>query len=185
MEIVGLRDFSSEVPGRSSFLSSACGIGLASQVGVANRVFVTPIWVPWDCLIDELIARCQTASAGKSFRIGLYADSGVPTTPLGSALLVDSGDIPAVVGPIRLSIPAGLYVKRGVVWFTLATEDAIMAFLRTNANAVVVAGLTGMLDSCRYDLGGWGALTNPCPVLTRTTSAKLTCFVHVKNYWSK
>jgi hypothetical protein len=69
-------------------------------------------------------------------------------------------------------------------WVALATEDAVMAFVRSaGSTAFLGTGTYPMLNGCYYDLGTWGALTNPCPATTYlSNTARFSCTLHVKKW---
>lgn len=140
-----------------------------AHVCVANRVILTPVWVPEDLTLAELNAYCNTASAGRSMRLGVYGSitgENTASTPAGLPLIGGSGNIAAAVGTIRYTPVAALALFRGVNWFAIASEDNVMQFAREfNVLTYFNGGLATMLDGAYYDLGGWGALANPCPAV--------------------
>jgi len=151
----------------------------ASRNGVVNRVFLAPVWVPVRCTVDELVAYCNAASAGKNFRLGLYG-RGTPNweTPLGAPLLAESGNIAAAVGGLVYAIVPPVIVPAGLVWLALATEDAVMQYSASGNADIFENSADPMMGGCHYLLGAWGALTNPCPAVTRNGNARVICGLH-------
>ena len=165
--------------GNPKMLLASWGYGASTQIGTANRVFLCSLWVPKNCVIDEINIQCSTASAGKSFRIGLYGPD-TSNTPADLPLLTESGNIAAAVGVIRYT--ATLSLQRGLYWLALSTEDATMAFLRQGSYTFFTAGIAPMLEGCYYGLGGWGAFTNPCPAVTILSAARVACAIHIQSW---
>jgi len=152
--------------------------GTVAQTGTANRVHLQPLWVPEAATISEVSFSVDTASSGKSMRIGIYVDNN--GTPAGSALLFDSGNIDvSSSGGKTVTVSPPVNVKKGWVWVALATEDATMAFIRSSDTPLFASNATTpMVDGCRYTLGSWGALTNPCPTVAQDSQARPTVLVY-------
>ena len=154
--------------------------------GVANRVFLAPFWAPKSVAVDEINWRVATASAGKSFRVGIYQGRPQLDTPEGAILLYDSGNVNATpVGGLRV-LPPDIRIERGQAWFAIATEDAVMktTTMSTMDQRMFFGGVAPMLDGCHYDLVGWGALTNPCPAVTHNVFGKWNFWAHLKDWLS-
>jgi hypothetical protein len=160
------------------------GFGITAQAGSVNRVHLHPIWIPCDCIVDQIGARCTTASAGNNFRLGLYGQGTVPGSPTGARLLAQSGDIAAAVGNLVFTLATPVRVPRGIAWVALSTQDAVMNFGRggTTTTALFAGTLTANWDGCYYDLGGWGVLDNICPATPTSTTAKFGCFIHLLSW---
>jgi hypothetical protein len=150
-------------------------------LGVA-WVILHPIYFAAPMTIS--IMTCQQTIAGglnTSLRLGLYADNG--GTPQGGALLADSGNIGAnVVAVHNFTFPAPISVRKGVpVWAALEAENATMAFLLCQAerDGFIEIGAE-MMGGCNYVRGGgFGALTDPCPVVAAQHNTRFYGFVRV------
>jgi hypothetical protein len=160
------------------FLVPMWGIDASSQAGSVLRVWLTPVLVPENCKVDRISIYMSTASSGKRIRLGVYADNN--GSPYWSPLLVDSGDIDvSATGTKTYAISPAVALPKGIVWVCVLTEDATMAYFRS-ANAVSYLGWA--MDGCYYDLGAWGALTNPCPVITTSAASRPVIVMRVSEW---
>ena len=139
------------------------------QAGTADRVSIQPIYIPRKTTINAVGFRQGGAGAAATdFRLGIYADNG--NTPVGGALLFDSGEVAAdgANGPKEKAISPAIEALPGYVWAALLTEDTLFDFIRSGANSLI---LSTEFQGVFYTLGAFGALTDPCPSITETTAA--------------
>jgi len=171
--------------GRTGSVAAPIGVfpdfpfAVTSQAGTAKRVFLQSVNIQRPCMIVDFMVYIATTSAGKSFRLCIYRDNGA--TPVGGALVYESGNIAATQGA-RGATAINVWVDAGNYWLGIETEDAIMAFGRTITaqiydNAFVAA------DGCYYDLGAFGAFTNPCPAIAGASGIRPAMVLKVGN-WS-
>jgi len=165
--------------GNPYYLKSWWDISSSSQNGLAFRVWLTPLWVPRKLTVDAFISRITTFSAGMRFRQCMYADNG--GTPQGGALLFDSGDILSAANTTFRTAFASIQLPRGIVWVGLATEDAVMTFVRGVTNLIMLpAGSSQpMMEGARFNMGAWGAPTNPCPAVASDPAARPAVLLHI------
>lgn len=156
--------------------------GSINRAGVANRVFLTPVELPHSAVASRVSLQITVAGGGgTNMRIGLYADNG--RTPAGGALLADSGNMDATItGARSYTFPTALNLDKGFVWIALETADTTVNFSgNTIAEAFADVG-SEMLLGCRYDLGGFGALTDPCPAVTYVNIAKINAYLRIDSW---
>jgi len=165
--------------GNANYLHSWWGISTSSVNAGVDRVCLTPLWIPRKLTVDAIISRITVASALMNFRQCIYADNG--GTPQGGALLFDSGDILSAANTAFRTAFAPIQLPRGLVWVGIATQDGVITFIRAlNVSTWMPAGSAQpMMDSCFYTMGGWGALTNPCPVVTQDSTARPSILLHI------
>lgn len=153
----------------------------AAQLGTANRVFLTPLAVPRPAIVDKVSMRVTTAGGGATnLRLGIYSDNG--NKPDNAKLLAGSANIAAdAVGVKTFTLSAPIRVPAGILWIALETADAIVQFKR--AANLTYSDITGeKLAGCRYDLGGFGAFTDPCPATTADEAAAFIAALHILSY---
>ncbi len=179
-----LEDFQAPRLGRMYWLPAYwnwLGLSNGSQPGVIGRVFVTPIYFPDNMVISQISMNMNTAGGALStIRLGLYRDNG--NTPVGGALVVDSGDLGANVSvPIAFTFPTPIFARKGIsLWAALETSNAVMNFARAIGTSFFVDLAGENIISGYYDRGGgYGALTDPCPALTGSNLTRFMCFVRV------
>lgn len=161
------------------WMKSFWGVRVAGRAGTAKRVYIMPIHIPRDMTIDEIQIFLETGSSGKSCRIGLYKDNG--GTPNGGALLYDSGNISVATAGALVVNPTPIALTKGIVWAAVASEDTVQAFSADTGTYMPLksTGSHPMFGGCRYDLGTFGALTDPCPTVTQDLYGRILFFVHV------
>ena len=129
----------------------------ATLTHVANRVYLTPIEVPVRLTVDRICVSKLGVAAG-NYRAGIYKDNG--NTPTGGALVVESDSIAkgGAWASIELTI-AATQLEPGLYWIAILSDEATTQVLATyNSEGV---GLS--VENRYYDIGAYGALTNPCP----------------------
>lgn len=151
---------------------------LDAITGFQNNVLLCPIYFPAAMTISQMTCNIIVAGAGGTFlRLGLYADNG--GSPLGGALLFDSGNInAAVTGPVNAAFPVPLARPKGVsTWAAIITNSALqLAICQTRLGLVEVGA--EMMNGCDY-AQAFGAFTNPCPAVAAEDEARMWGFVRV------
>lgn len=141
--------------------------GSAAQAGTAARVNLTAMYTPQPFQPSRMSFIVTTQSAGTNARLGIYQYDGTELDPSSNAtLLYDSGNISvATTGLKDHSISGTVTIQKGMFWTALETEDNTVAFRRLS-NTVIVPSDEPLYGSYYTRAGGFGALTNPCPVVT-------------------
>ena len=153
----------------------------ASRGSVAKTVYLQPLYVPRGCTVNALHFRVLTGSAGQNMRAGIYADNG--GTPVGGALLFDSGDVDVTAAAVYVcAIAPPRSLTRGNYWVCVATQDTVMRFDGASLTTYFTGGAHPNFDGCKYVLGAWGALTNPCPAVTVDSTARPSITLHVVSW---
>lgn len=139
--------------------------GAGAQAGTANRVHLTAMYTPRAFVPSSITVELTTGSAGANIRLGVYQAHDPlyeNDTPHTAPLLYDSGNISAATSGLKEhGVATAFTIKAGMFWMALETEDATMAYRRLSATVASPAGED--IFGCFYDLGSFGALTNPCP----------------------
>jgi hypothetical protein len=147
--------------------------GISTITMVNKRVYIVPIQIPYMVIIDRLAYTLDTVSAG-NVRMGLYRDNG--DTPVGGALVVESGSV-AKAGTGRkqeVTIP-NTQLTPGLYWLAVLSDESTTIIYRCDG----AYGTGGTLLACYYDIGAYGALTNPCPAITLSNVADFSGYVRV------
>lgn len=154
------------------------GYGVSAQVGTANRVWLCPIYLPKAAVLSNLSTEIAIAGGvGTSLRLGLYADNG--GTPVGAAVLVQSGNIAADSAVVKSFTFTPITVPAGYVWAALETADATIQFRRFSTIALWNEVGSEMTKGCFYDRGSFGDLTSPCPAVTSSLAASFAAALRV------
>jgi len=150
-----------------------------SDAGINANVYLHPIYFPAPMTISRMTCNINVAGGvGTFLRLGLYADNG--GTPVGGALLYDSGNIDAnVTGPINALIAPALARPKGVsTWAAFITDSALLKIvICPNYTGFIEIGAE-MMNSCTY-AQAFGAFTNPCPAVGAAQWARFWGFVRV------
>lgn len=149
----------------SIFSERLGGPNFVPQVGVNGNVYLNAAYVERPMTFSRIDTAIQVlGGVGTHLRLGLYADNG--GTPVGGALLFDSGDIAADSNAKKdTPISPGVAVPMGLVWAALETNDATIKFAAHNNNSTWTDQGTEALNSCFFNQV-YGALPNPCPAVT-------------------
>ena len=145
---------------------------VANQTGTAARFFIAPYFFPVKMTITKISVTIQVAGgAGTYMRFGLYADN--TRTPVGGAVLEDSGDYDATItGPRGYTLPSPRLIE-GLIWGWLETADTVIQFTRQAGTAFIDDETGERMRGGRYDrVGGYGAPTDPCPSITADNTAR-------------
>ena len=146
-------------------------IGTTIQLQVAGRMYAVPVYVPVTSYCQAIGVEVSNLAAGKSLRLGLYADSG----GVSGALLTDAGTVSAAVAD-EVGLPLARWLRAGWYWLAVLSEGA--PYLRACSNGTPTRmGVTSNIDTdnigCVYAAPGWGALPDPfgAPTLGSTSAA--------------
>lgn len=125
-----------------------------------KRVYLLALEIPFNCSIDGIIP-CWSNPVAGNVRAVVYED--VSVTPEGGDVLVESASI-AKAGTYRYQklTLAETALTRGIVWLGIVSDEGTSKFHRAEYGAYGPAVLRGI----SYDIGTYGALTDPCPTLT-------------------
>lgn len=128
------------------------------QNPVIGRVYLSPISIPNDCIIDRFSYYYGVIASNGNVRIGLYPEGTTPDSPLGSNIIVESASVatPATYGFSLIPI-ADTVVKKGLYFIGLQFDDVLAAF-RYGYDLNLTLG-------SYYDQA-YGPFTSPCPALT-------------------
>lgn len=156
---------------------------VTAQAGVIDRVHITPVYFPRNCLVSRMNLRIIGAGAGgTNLRIGIYADNG--GTPEGGALLETSADIDAtnaVVAVFTFATPRSF--DRGIsAWIALLTEDAVVDFLRANNSGLLTEEAGEVITGCRFQAAAFPALDDPCPAVTVDNAVRMNAMLRVDRW---
>lgn len=127
--------------------------------GVGN-VYLRPFEVEYPLTVDEITLFIINA-AGNIIQ-GIYDDGPAGDTPEGGAVLAEHASLAAVGGgqSVALALTA---LEEGLYWVAFEASDNAIRIASTNTNTLLEANST--LTQYRYARGGgYGALTDPCPV---------------------
>lgn len=167
-----------------SWYGSLGSIGSVARTGVAGRVFLALMYLPYPSRVSQIIVQIITAGgAGTKFRVGMYLDNG--NTPVGAALMIDSGDIDATITGSRVIILATPQdMPAGFHWMCFETQDAVIQYQGYNAGGFPL-DTTQNVFGCSFDQA-YGALPALCPAVAGNTLASLvllmkTTQLNVKN----
>jgi len=124
------------------------------------RVYLIPLEVPVTLTTDAIWVAYLDPSVGNC-RAAIYADNG--ETPVGGALIVESASVAkgGIWSSQDITI-ADIELNPGLYWLAYQSDE----------NTTIVYGHnTAMINnlrisSYRYDLGAYGAFTDPCPAVT-------------------
>lgn len=123
----------------------------------AGRVFIAPIQVLAPCRIDRIYYHVAGVSGG-NIRVGLYEEGGAADSPVGGSLVVESASV-GMAGATRVQFVtiAETTLTKGL-YFTALQGDTVGSKFR--------AWREDQQQFCvRYDIGGYGAFTDPCPAV--------------------
>lgn len=140
--------------------------------GAAGRTYLGPIEIPWPIIIDRIGYQVGSTSAGNVV-LGLYREGDTADSAEGGALVVETSSAaqPAASNFHVVTVSDTLLVP-GLYFAVIEFSDATGTFQRNYDAAQTYY---------RYynRVGGYGALTDPCPSLT-TFSVGPRMFVRVK-----
>jgi len=131
---------------------------------VEKRVYLTPIEVPVRMSVDRVIVPFTTPVAG-NIRAGIYRDNG--NTPQDGALIVESASVAkAGTNQKQEIVIAETQLEPGLYWLATLSDESTTVAYRSAGNFTV----RGSVLAYYYDLGVYGLMTNPCPVVTDVSS---------------
>ena len=153
-------------------------IAVTSQIATAGRVILHLVEVSSSCIVDAVII-VNAATVAGNVTIGLYGQ--VPLTTdscVGIPLIAESASTAqsgASTAQI-ISFTSSTYIGAGKYYIAVEYSDATATYMR-NSNQVQVPGWIQYYDRA----GGYGALTNPCPVIVETGSSSVGCNLRVSS----
>lgn len=133
--------------------------GLGTQpltMTVVGRVYLTPIDVPWNMTVDRIIVNFENPVAG-NVRVAIY-EEGAADTPVGGALLVESGS----------TVIAGANGWQAItIANTALNAGQHYVAIQSDATTCQVVAFQDNLQFFQkyYDLGAYGLFTDPCPAI--------------------
>jgi hypothetical protein len=172
----GIRDSIGRPPFICEIWNKLYNYGGGSGGGTAKRVYLSSFHIPRPCTIDEIIFYCATLSAANNFRVALYGEAVTKGSPAGAALKGESGNISgAATGALIYTPATPIPLDKGEAWGAIQVSDAVLRFARAGSTTAMWGGSTHpMLDGCYYDLGAFGAFTDPCPAVTADGGSRVT-----------
>jgi len=126
--------------------------------GVAGRVGLVPIDVPWPVIIDRIIYQVGTTSSG-NVRAGIYREGETADSAEGGALVVESASVAQLTAT---------YIQMITVADTILTPGRYFAGIQgSSATGTFEGGIEAAGSVILYydRAGGYGAFTDPCPTL--------------------
>jgi hypothetical protein len=140
-------------------------MSVADFTFTANRVYLTPIAVPFDVVVDAIIA-CwggTTPVTGNAIA-GLYCDNG--DTPAGARLIAQSPAVAKIgVGKKQFLPIDEVRLAPGLYWLAIESDDASKTH-----RAALWAGAGDGLLTYYYDLPSFGPLADPCPAVVEANA---------------
>lgn len=130
---------------------------------VTARVYLIPVEVLVRCTVDRIMVHQYEGTCVGNCIVGIYKDGTVVDIPDGGALVVESASVAkAGVNQKQLITIADTVLEPGLYWLAYESDEATTII--TSERSVFLVDPS----HCYYDRGGgYGALTNPCPVTTR------------------
>jgi len=141
------------------------GLTNNNAFGTANRTFLCPIEIPFDCYINKLGVSWAATATG-NFYVGLYRSASL--SPAGCVVVVQSGST-AKSGTYRsqeVSVTESFF-KKGLYFLAVESDEAATTILRAS-NPTLFTG--GTFITYYYSLTDYGALSSPCPSVTASTT---------------
>jgi len=153
------------------------GYGYTNLTLTANRVYLMPIEVPVRMSVDAILVFYKGTVAG-NIRAAIYKDNG--EIPSGGALVVESASV-AKSGTWRkqeISI-AETQLEPGLYWLAIQSDEST-TIVCNESNAFV---RYGTLRSYVYDLGAYGAFTDPCPAVSDASQQNPALWLRVSSIY--
>lgn len=152
---------------------------IANLTNFANIAILHAIYFDAPMTISQLTCEITVAGgAGTFLRLGLYEDNG--GTPVGGALLFDSGNIDAnVIATINAVIAPALARQKGIsTWAALITDSALLTVRRCHSEIGFNEVGAEMMNGCTYNQA-FGAFADPCPAVAADAAVRFYGFVRV------
>jgi len=136
---------------------------VAQTFGVAGRVWIGPIDVPWRVEVDAAVY-CVGGTAAGNVRIGVYKEGDTIDRPDGGELVVESGSVaqPTTNALHLVDLPTTI-LEAGRYYVAIQGDDATGTFY-THTNAT-----TGGYNPGRYYDHTYGPFEDPCPATLAST----------------
>lgn len=143
------------------------GIAATSQTFTAGRVLLVEFEVPAPCLLDGLAYVVGTNSAGNVTGgvvgpVGRTSDSAATAAVVAQSASTAQG----TANTLQVLTWTAVYAPAGIYYAALEGSDVTGTYMRLG-NQLQAAGTGAQYDRA----GGYGALTDPTPVVTETGSA--------------
>jgi hypothetical protein len=151
-------------------LQSQFGLGNGNQQGVADRIWLVPIFVPCAGEITSINFNLNTGSAGTSIGVGVYADNGM--TPVGGSLLYST--TASADSAIAVSVAPNLFINgKSWVWVGLQTYDTTVKFdTGMYATLFYNGSSTPNMDGCYFTNTGSFTFPSTCPSVSVGASSE-------------
>lgn len=150
-------------------------VATTSQTATIGRVQLHLIDVADDCYVDAIIVSNASTIAG-SVTVGLYGPVSFTTdTCEGTPLKVESNStLQSGQNTGQIITLTETFIGKGKYYIAIEFSDSTATYQR-QGNTIQVIGWVQYYDRA----GGYGALTNPCPVITDTGSAGVGCTLRI------
>lgn len=135
-----------------------------------GRAYLIPLQIEFMVTVDRIGMYVGTANG--NIRLAIYHDNG--DTPVGGALVVESGSVAAIVSKNELTV-ADTQLAPALYWICVQNDDATL----TACRSISYPANAGTLFTRRFGQA-YGAFTNPCPATVNDGIVPMA-FVRVKS----
>jgi hypothetical protein len=110
------------------------GANAAGATAVADRLYAVPCVLPQRGTFSAIMIHADTGGLGANARMGVYDDDyGNP-----GDLVIDAGAFtPTAAAFYELTFGSSLTLGPGIVWLTLVTDDAVVAWERSSSTSAL------------------------------------------------
>lgn len=139
----------------------------SSNTQTVARVYLHEIQIDNSVTVDGIRLHNFSTVAG-NVTIGIYGPITIEDTPEGSSLVATTGSVAMNGANVAQFFPliSNVTLTIGKYYIGVEASDATATFGTVGTNGAELGG-----EECYYDRGGgYGALTDPCPVTTISTA---------------